>query len=49
MLSDLVLITKTTRVDNLQKVRIFPEDIMPDCPDDKKYQQFRLGVNYFEK
>ena len=37
MLSGLVLITKTTRV---EPTEVFTEDIMPDCPDDQNCNTF---------
>ena len=40
MLSGLLLITKTTRVEPTEVEDCFTEDIMPDCPDDQNCNTF---------
>ena len=40
MLSDLMLITKRTRVEPREVENCFTEDIMPDCPDDQNCNKF---------
>ena len=39
-LSGLVLITKITRVEPTEAEDCFTDDIIPDCPDDKKCNEF---------